>query len=71
MVSLCLPLSLFWGEKGLKPAKGAVVSAAREDCKGFGDGLEADEVWRGGVEGGSLGRKVDVEGTAEALESFL
>jgi hypothetical protein len=71
MASFCFPLSFFCGEKGLKVAKGAVVSAVRDDCKSFGDGLETDEVWRGGVDGGPSERKIEEEGAAEVLESFL
>lgn len=72
MASLCFPLSLFWGEKGLKLARGAVVSAIREAvCSSFDCGLGADNVCRWGVEGWSLGREVEVEGTFAAFESFL
>lgn len=70
IASLCFPLSFFCGEKGLKLARGAVVSTKREaDGKRFG-GLEV-EVCLEGVEGGSLGCEVELEGAVAALESFL
>lgn len=71
MVSFRFPLSFFWGEKGLKLARGAVVSATRgADLRSFG-GFKADGVARGGVDGGSLRREVKPEDVVAALESFL
>lgn len=69
--AFCFPLSFFWGEKGLKLARGAVVSTKREaECSNFG-GLEPDGVCRGGVEGGSLGCEKGFEAMVAALDNFL